>query len=106
MPLSALCCANARRYFRHPGKMPVGLIVGDKELKAESTNLSEGGIALLLHHALPKNATPRLRFTLPGTSPVLEVETEIAWADLKGYVGLRFHKRPRQFTGIAGGLAQ
>jgi DNA-binding response OmpR family regulator len=101
--LNASRCFNAalsfmlrerRRYFRHPVKMPVGLIVGDKELKAESTNLSEGGIALLLHHALPKNATPRLRFTLPGTSPVLEVETEIAWADLKGYVGLRFHNVP------------
>jgi len=82
--LNASRCFNAalsfmlrerRRYFRHPVKMPVGLIVGDKELKAESTNLSESGIALLLHHALPKNATPRLRFTLPGTSPVLEVET-------------------------------
>jgi c-di-GMP-binding flagellar brake protein YcgR len=66
----------------------------DKELKAESTNISEGGMALVLHHALPKNATPRLRFTLPGTSLRLDVETEVAWADLKGCVGLRFLNVP------------
>src|ERR1017187_131354 len=101
--LNASRCFNAalnfmlrerRRYFRHPIKMPVCLVLGDKEWKAQSTNISEGGIALLLHHALPKNATPRLRFTLPGTNLSLEVETEIAWADLKGYMGLRFLNLP------------
>ena len=83
-----------RRYFRHPVNMPAILILEDKELKAESTNISEGGMALVLHHALPKNATPRLRFTLPGTSLKLDVETEVAWADLKGCVGLRFLNVP------------
>ena len=105
-PLSALNasrCFNAalsfmlrerRRYFRHPVKIATRLLLGDTEMKAESTNLSEGGIALLLHHALPKNATPRLQFTLPGTSASLDVETEVAWADLKGCVGLRFLNLP------------
>jgi DNA-binding response OmpR family regulator len=83
-----------RRYFRHPVKMPVCLVLDDKEIKGESTNISEGGIALLLHHALPKNATPRLQFTLPASGPTLDVETEVAWADLKGYVGLRFLNLP------------
>jgi len=83
-----------RRYFRHPVKMPVCLVLDDKEIKGESTNISEGGIALLLHHALPKNATPRLRFTLPESGPALDVDTEVAWADLKGYVGLRFRNLP------------
>jgi DNA-binding response OmpR family regulator len=79
-----------RRYFRHPIRMPVSVIVGDKKLKAATTNISEGGIALLLHHAIPKNAKPRVQFTLPGSTLYLDVETEVAWADLKGYVGLRF----------------
>ncbi len=101
--LNASRCFNAalgfmlrerRRYFRHPVTMSVNLVLDDKELKAKSTNLSEGGIALLLQDALPKNATPRLRFTLPKTTSVLEVETEIAWADLKGCVGLRFINLP------------
>ena len=83
-----------RRYFRHPVKMPVCLVLDDKEIKGESTNISEGGIALLLHHALPKNATPRLQFTLPASGPALDVDTEVAWADLKGYVGLRFLNLP------------
>ena len=98
--LNASRCFNAalnfmlrerRRYFRHPIKMPVSVFVGDKEMKGHSTNLSEGGIAIQLQHALPKNATPRLQFTLPGTSSSLDLETEIAWVDLKGFVGLRFH---------------
>jgi DNA-binding response OmpR family regulator len=105
-PLSVLNtsrCLNAalnfmlrerRRYFRHPIKMPARLVLDGKELQGTSTNISEGGIALLLHHALPKNATPQLQFTLPGTSVALELETEVAWADLKGYVGLRFLNVP------------
>ena len=83
-----------RRYFRHPVKMPVCLVLDDKEIKGESMNISEGGIALRLHHALPKNATPKLQFTLPASGPALDVDTEVAWADLKGYVGLRFLNLP------------
>jgi len=47
-------------------------------------------MALLLHQAIPKNATPRVHFTLPETSLALDLEAEVAWADLKGRVGLRF----------------
>jgi hypothetical protein len=70
------------------------LVVGEKELKATSTNISESGIALMVHHALPKNATARLQFTLPRTSDALDMEAEVAWADLKGHAGLRFVKVP------------
>jgi DNA-binding response OmpR family regulator len=98
--LNASRCFNAalglmqrerRRYFRHAVKMPVRIVLGDRELKATSTNISEGGIALLVQRALPKNAKPRLQFTLPETGLSFDVEAEIAWADLKGTVGLRFH---------------
>ena len=102
--LNAARCFNAalsfmererRRYFRLPIEIPVRLDLDGKELKAVSTNLSEGGMAVMLHQALPKNATPRLQFTLPGTTLPLEVETVIAWADLKGQVGLRFLRVPQ-----------
>ena len=83
-----------RRYFRLPVKMLVSLVLGEKELKATSTNISESGIALMVHHALPKNATARLQFTLPKTSVALDMEAEVAWADLKGHAGLRFVKVP------------
>jgi CheY-like chemotaxis protein len=106
-PISALNasrCFNAalnfmikerRRYFRQPVKMMVKVVLGDKELKGTSTNISEGGIALFLHEALPKGAAPHLKFSLPDSRLDMEVEAEVAWADLKGRVGLRFHNVPQ-----------
>jgi DNA-binding response OmpR family regulator len=84
-----------RRYFRQPVRMLVKLVLGEKEIKATATDISEGGIALMLHQALPKSATPRLQFTLPETKLALDVETELAWADIKGHVGLRFLNVPQ-----------
>ena len=101
-PISALNasrCFNAalnfmvrerRRYYRQPVKMLVSIFHANKELKASSTNLSEGGIALLLREPLPKGATPRLKFMLPEVNVPFEVEAEVAWADIKGHVGFRF----------------
>src|ERR1700758_3730536 len=42
-----------RGYFRQPVKMQVKLSLDDKSTMATSTNISEGGIALILHEALP-----------------------------------------------------
>jgi DNA-binding response OmpR family regulator len=84
-----------RRYFRQPVKMLVRVVLGDEEIKGTSTNISEGGMAIMLPQALPKGATPRLQFTLPETRVSLDVETEVAWADIKGHVGLRFLNVPQ-----------
>ena len=101
--LNAARCFNAalnfmererRRYYRQPVKMPVVVVLGEKKLKATCTNISEGGIALILHQALPKSATTRLQFVLPETKLALDVEAEVAWVDIKGHVGLRFHNVP------------
>jgi DNA-binding response OmpR family regulator len=80
-----------RRYFRHPVKMAIQILLGEKKVKASSTNISESGIALLLREALPKGATPRLQFILPETDHKLNLEAEVVWADVKGRAGLRFH---------------
>src|SRR5580692_3085300 len=84
-----------RRYYRAPVKMPVRVVLDDREWKAASTNISEGGIALMVHQALPKNGKFRLHFTLPGTNQALEIDAEVAWADIKGLVGLRFLNVPQ-----------
>ncbi len=84
-----------RRYFRQPVKMEVKVVLENKTLPATSTNISEGGIALLLKEALPKGATPHLKFTLPQSTLQFEVEAEVAWADFKGLAGLRFHTMPK-----------
>jgi CheY-like chemotaxis protein len=79
-----------RRYFRHPVKMQVQILLSDKTVKATSTNISESGIALMLREALPKGAMPRLQFDLPESSLHFDVESEVVWADMKGRAGLRF----------------
>jgi CheY-like chemotaxis protein len=102
--LNALRCFHAalnfmlkerRRYFRQPVKTEVKVILEGKTLIATSTNISEGGIALLLREALPKGATPILKFALPESSVKIEVEAEVAWANFKGLAGLRFHSMPK-----------
>jgi DNA-binding response OmpR family regulator len=85
-----------RRYFRHPAKMPVRIVLGDKMVNATSTNISESGIALMLREALPKGARPRVQFTLPETDHRLDLEAEVVWADVNGRVGLRFHNAAKE----------
>jgi CheY-like chemotaxis protein len=84
-----------RRYFRHPVKMLVQIVLGEKIVKATSTNISESGIALMLREALPKGATPRLQFTLPEMNLNMDVDAEVVWADVKGRAGFRFHNVPQ-----------
>jgi len=83
-----------RRYFRQPVKMAVQLVFEGKTLNATSTNISEGGLALMLREAPPKGAAPRLKFSLPDTKINMEVEAEVAWVDVKGLAGFRFHNVP------------
>ena len=84
-----------RRYFRQPVKMLVQVMLDGKTLSATSTNVSEGGIALMLREALPKGATPHLKFSLPEADLHMEVEAEVAWVDVKGRAGFRFHNVPK-----------
>ncbi len=84
-----------RRYFRQPIKMQVQVVFENKTLNATSTNVSEGGIALMLHDAVPKGTAPIIKFSLPGTSIRMEVEAEVAWSDVKGLAGFRFHNVPK-----------
>jgi CheY-like chemotaxis protein len=83
-----------RRYFRHPVKMQIHVVLDGKTLTASSTNVSEGGMAVMLREALPKGATPHVKFRLPDSSIDFDVEAEVAWADFKGLAGLRFHHVP------------
>ena len=84
-----------RRYFRQPVKMQVKLVLGGKTFTATSTNISEGGMALLLREGLPKGATPQLQFALPGSDIHMDLAAEVAWTDVKGLAGLRFQHVPK-----------
>lgn len=85
-----------RRYFRQPVKMQVQVVLDGKTINATSTNLSEGGIAVLMKEALPKGAMPYLKFSLPEANLHMEVEAEVAWADVKGRAGFRFQHVPKE----------
>ncbi len=57
---------------------------------ASIVNLALGGMGLCLHERLDNDDLLRLRFQLPGTSTTIQAQGEIAWADPKGAVGVRF----------------
>jgi CheY-like chemotaxis protein len=103
--LNATRCFNAalnfmvmerQRYFRHPVEMPVRIVLPNApELTATSTNLSEGGMAIRLLVKLPKDAQATLQFSLPASNISLELRGQIAWADGRGRVGIRFVEVPQ-----------
>ena len=85
-----------RRYFRQPVDMAVTiLLTSGQELKASSTDVSEGGMAVRISGRLPKGGIAKVTFTLPGTSTPVEPKAELAWADDKGRVGIRFLDVPQ-----------
>ena len=84
-----------RRYFRCPVEMAVLLHVGQgAPLKATATNLSEGGMAIYMEGAMPKQPISKINFTLPGAKVVVESKGEVAWADGAGRAGIRFAEMP------------
>jgi CheY-like chemotaxis protein len=99
-PLNASRCFNAaftlmdrerRRYFRHPVEMAVVItFTAGNGMKATSTDISEGGMAISFRGPMPKEPISKVQFTLPGTTVTLEPKAEVAWADGTGHAGLRF----------------
>jgi len=45
---------------------------------------------------VPKGAMPQLQFSLPEGNLHMDVESEVAWADVKGRAGFRFHHVPKE----------
>jgi DNA-binding NtrC family response regulator len=99
-PKNALRCFEAalgfmererRRYFRHRVEMPVVIVFKHgQEIKATTTNVSEGGMALGIAGRLPEGKIAKVIFTLPGMTFPMDPRAENAWADGTGQVGVRF----------------
>jgi len=104
-PLNATRCFNAalnfmererRRYYRYPVEMPVRITPpAGQELDGITTNLSEGGMAIRLKNKIPKGTVIALRFTLPATTHLLELQGNTAWTDGSGNAGIRFMDVPQ-----------
>jgi c-di-GMP-binding flagellar brake protein YcgR len=88
----ALMKRERRRNARIAVETPVTIQVNDGagQLRAVSTDIGEGGIAVQLAHR-PKNlGTVTLQFSLPGTEDNIECAGEVAWENPGRQIGLRF----------------
>ena len=105
-PANAMHCFNAalssmererRRYFRLPVEVPVTLSFREgQKLRASSTNLSEGGMAIQFTGEFPQGAgLGKVAFALPGSDALIEPASELAWVDGKGHAGIRFREIPK-----------
>jgi DNA-binding response OmpR family regulator len=92
----ALMKRERRRNARIPVETPVTLQVNDGagQLRAVSSDVGEGGVAIQLPHR-PKNlGKVTLQFSLPGTQDNIECTGEVAWENPGRQVGLRFLNLP------------
>jgi CheY-like chemotaxis protein len=105
VPITTLRCFSAafgqmtrekRRYFRVAVEMPVRVVFEKGgEINASATNISEGGMAIVIAGPLPKKEISLVQFTLPTTSNTLQAKAVLAWADGSGHAGLRFLNLPQ-----------
>jgi c-di-GMP-binding flagellar brake protein YcgR len=88
----ALMKRERRRNARIPVETPVTIQVNDGagQMRAVSSDIGEGGIAVQLANR-PKNlGSVTLRFSLPGTQDNIECASEVAWENPGRQIGLRF----------------
>ena len=88
----ALMKRERRRNARISVETPVTIQVNDGagQMRAVSSDIGEGGMAIQLAHR-PKNlGSVKLQFSLPGTEDNIECSSEVAWENPGRQVGLRF----------------
>jgi c-di-GMP-binding flagellar brake protein YcgR len=88
----ALMKRERRRNARIPIETPITIQVNDGagQLRAVSSDIGEGGMAIQLAHR-PKNlGSVTLQFSLPGTEDNIECSGDVAWENPGRQVGLRF----------------
>jgi DNA-binding response OmpR family regulator len=90
---SGLLIREYRRYFRCALEVPIHLAGVDRELKAKTTNISMGGLAIRTLVEIRLGERFRLEFVLPN-AVALKVDGEVVWADTQGRAGMRFPELP------------
>jgi serine/threonine-protein kinase len=95
-PLPALP-ATRRRFPRAPYVTPVRIYHGATVLEGRSEDLSVGGLLVLAPQAFEQAALVKVRFALPMTGQVIEIDATARWvkaARATGAVGLQFSALP------------
>jgi len=90
---SGLLIREYRRYFRCALEVPIHLARTDRELRAKTTNISIGGLAIRTLEEVRLAERFSLEFVLPN-GVALKAEGEVVWADTKGRAGVQFLELP------------
>jgi CheY-like chemotaxis protein len=81
------------RYYRAGLEVPVTLSGRhQKRVGAKLINLSQGGLQVRVENGCDASDVQRATFDLPGSSSGVKADVEVAWADERGNVGIRFVK--------------
>lgn len=89
-----LVMGECRHFYRHRVDMPVTITMGQTEIQATGTDVSEGGMAVRVQQPVPAGSTVQLRFMLPGGKAWIGTAAAVAWADEEGLAGLKFENFP------------
>ncbi|HSS99086.1 MAG TPA: PilZ domain-containing protein [Terriglobales bacterium] len=98
--LNAMRCLSAglglmvreqRRYFRYVVELEVIFhFAHNSEVRAHTTNISEGGMAIRAVAPLTRGDSGTLTLTLPNSRGIFEAKAELVWVDGDGRAGVRF----------------
>jgi len=89
-PAYGLILRERRRYFRCPVSIPVTIQKESmEEIRCNSVNISEGGMALSTFVSLIPGEAVRVRFTVPDHKVTFLAESTICWSKT-GHLGVRF----------------
>lgn len=103
-PLNAMRCLSAglglmvrerRRYFRYTVELDVVFRLGQGDIKARTTNVSEGGMAIRTVASLGRGDVGNVTFTLPENLGNVDAKAELVWVDGHGRAGIRFLEMPK-----------
>jgi hypothetical protein len=85
------------RYHRAGLEVPVTLSGrAQKRAGGQLINLSQGGLQVRVQDGFDAKDASTVSFALPGTKCGVKAQVEVAWADDRGNVGVRFVKMPSQ----------
>ena len=89
-PAYGLILRERRRYFRYSISIPVTILRESlQEVRCNSVNISEGGMALSTFVPLIPGESVKVQFTLPDHQVPCSAKSTICWAKT-GHLGVRF----------------
>jgi hypothetical protein len=89
-PAYGLILRERRRYFRCPTSVPVTVLrTHMPEVRCNSVNISEGGMALSTFVPLAFGEQVQVQFTLPGHEVPFSAKSTVCWFET-GHLGVRF----------------